>query len=214
MKQLANETALQPSSEDQLPAWQSLLEFCQRNTVAAPLGWQMPEGIPMGEQQEEPDQQATNLENEIREERKFTLAEAIGRLAGPGMMKGVSPATRKQQADAAIESFLEQHLISPAGALNAVLLRQVRESEMLLRNLDQPLVAILAYIQQVLNSDHLLLDLVRQADCEWGRLYDERPYFEQPGAKSHKDDPYTRESVQISLRQLAEKLSTPDRLAP
>lgn len=168
----------------------------------------------MGEQQEEPDQQATNLENEIREERKFTLAEAIGRLAGPGMMKGVSPATRKQQADAAIESFLEQHLISPAGALNAVLLRQVRESEMLLRNLDQPLVAILAYIQQVLNSDHLLLDLVRQADCEWGRLYDERPYFEQPGAKSHKDDPYTRESVQISLRQLAEKLSTPDRLAP
>jgi hypothetical protein len=33
-----------------------------------------------------------------RRERKFTLAEAIGRLAGPGAMKGVSPITRMQRA--------------------------------------------------------------------------------------------------------------------
>jgi hypothetical protein len=32
-----------------------------------------------------------DLQREIRAERKFTLAEAIGRMAGPGMMKGVSP---------------------------------------------------------------------------------------------------------------------------
>ena len=31
------------------------------------------------------------LEREIRKGRKFTLAEAIGRLAGPGAMKGESP---------------------------------------------------------------------------------------------------------------------------
>ena len=31
------------------------------------------------------------LEREILKERKFTLAEAIGRLAGPGAMKGESP---------------------------------------------------------------------------------------------------------------------------
>jgi hypothetical protein len=37
------------------------------------------------------------LEREIRQERKFTLAEAIGRLAGPGAMKGESPVTRLQQ---------------------------------------------------------------------------------------------------------------------
>lgn len=167
----------------------------------------------MGEQQQQPDQLATHLENEIREQRKFTLAEAIGRLAGPGMMKGVSPATRKQQAEAAIESFLEQHLMSPAGALNAVLLCQVKESELLLRHLDQPLEALWAYLHDVLASEHVLQDLVRQADCEWGRLYNERPHFERPGVLPHADDPYTSASVKASLLQLVEKLSPPDRLA-
>ena len=38
------------------------------------------------------------LEREIRKGRKFTLAEAIGRLAGPGAMKGESPIARMQQA--------------------------------------------------------------------------------------------------------------------
>ena len=36
------------------------------------------------------------LEREILKERKFTLAEAIGRLAGPGAMKGESPVARMQ----------------------------------------------------------------------------------------------------------------------
>jgi hypothetical protein len=35
------------------------------------------------------------LEREIRKERKFTLTEAIGRMAGPGAMKGESPVTRQ-----------------------------------------------------------------------------------------------------------------------
>ena len=39
------------------------------------------------------------LEREIREGRKFTLEEAIARMAGPGAMKGESPITRKQQAE-------------------------------------------------------------------------------------------------------------------
>jgi len=46
------------------------------------------------------------LEREIRQERKFTFAEAIGRLAGPGAMKGESPVTRLQQAEAQLESWL------------------------------------------------------------------------------------------------------------
>src|SRR5262245_35988446 len=82
------------------------------------------------------------LERDIREGRKFSLADAIGRLAGPGMMKGAPPTTRKQQAEAELESFLERHLDSPAGALANVLLRQVKTSELLLNNLDQPLVVL------------------------------------------------------------------------
>ena len=38
------------------------------------------------------------LEREIRKGRKVTLAEAIGWMAGPGAMKGVSPVARQQQA--------------------------------------------------------------------------------------------------------------------
>lgn len=158
------------------------------------------------EKSEKPVNPDAELVRQIREGRKFTLADAIGRLAGPGAMKGVSPATGKQQAEAQIEKFLERHLSCPAGALSAVLFRQVRESEVLLSNLDQPLVALACHVQRILESDYSLQDLVRQADCEWGRIYGERPYFEKPGAEPHEDDPYTAASVRSSLVQLLEEL--------
>ena len=44
------------------------------------------------------------LEREIRQGRTFTLEEAIGRLAGPGAMKGESPIARMKQAEIEIES--------------------------------------------------------------------------------------------------------------
>ncbi len=147
------------------------------------------------------------LEREIREGRKFSLEEAIGRLAGPGMMKGVSPATRKQQSEAQIESFLDRNLNSPAGALSVVLLRQLKQSELLLRNLDQPLVVLASHLQSVLGSDYLLHELVREADVEWGRAYGERPHFQQEGCPPDKDDPYTAESVRATLLQLLERLT-------
>lgn len=161
----------------------------------------------MDENQDQPEQLPLNLEAEIREGRKFTLAEAIGRLGGPGMLKGVSPTTRKQQAEAVIEHVLEHHLISPAGALNAVLLRQVTESELLLSHLDQPLQALLDHLKRILDSEYLLQELVRESDCEWGRIYGERPYFERPGKTPHEDDPYTIASVKTSLMQLLERLA-------
>src|SRR5262245_35631503 len=108
----------------------------------------------------------TTLEQEICPGRKFSLEEAIGRLAGPGMMKGGSPVTRKQQAEAEIESFLDRHVMSPAGALSAVLLRQFKQSEILLNNLDQPLVGLATVAKRVLDSDYLLQVLVRESDVE------------------------------------------------
>ena len=150
------------------------------------------------------------LEREIRAERKFSLAEAIGRLAGPGMMKGVSPVTRKQQAEAAIQEYLGRNLADAAGALPGVLLRQVSESELLLDNLDLPLVVLAGYVRSVLGSEYLLKELVREADVEWGRAIGERPHFEQEGHPPRSDDPYTAESVRIALSQLVEKLNAGD----
>jgi hypothetical protein len=146
------------------------------------------------------------LQREIREGRKFTLEEAIGRLAGSGMIKGVSPVTRKQQAEAEIESFLDGNLNSPAGAMSVVLFRRVKESEILLNNYEQPLVALAGYIQHVLDSEYLLQELVRESDVEWGRVYGERPFFEREGSPPHQDDPYTPLSVRATLCQLIEKL--------
>jgi hypothetical protein len=146
------------------------------------------------------------LEKEIRRERKFTLGEAIGRLAGPGAMKGISPVTRLRQADLEIESWLESHLVD-TGGLAIVLHREIKESEILLNHLDQPLVALAGYCQQVLESDYLLKELVRSADTEWGRMMLERPHFEKEGSPPHPEDPYTIVSVRKTLSDLLEQLA-------
>jgi hypothetical protein len=151
------------------------------------------------------------LEREIRKERKFTLAEAIGRLAGPGAMKGESPVARMQQAGVEIETWLRSHLVDPGGALQVVLLRGVKESELLLNNLDQPLIVLGGYCQQVLRSDYLLEELVRRVDTEWGRVFGERPYFDKKGSPPDPDDPYTVASVRKTLSGLLEQLALGER---
>lgn len=151
------------------------------------------------------------LEREIREDRKFSLEEGIMRLAGPGMMKGESPVSRKEQSEAKIQSYVRSHLLDAGGALPIVLIRHVNNSELLLSNVDQPLVVLANCIQQVLGSDYLLAELVRATDAEWGRVLGERPYFEREGTLPHPDDPYTVESVRATLTKLLEKLTVGDR---
>jgi hypothetical protein len=62
--------------------------------------------------------------------------------------------------------------------LSGVLFRWVKGSELLLQGFDQPLVALAGYVRKVLESEYLLKELVREADVEWGRVFDERPYFD------------------------------------
>ena len=157
-----------------------------------------------GKQRSEAD---AELEREIREGRKFTMEEAVGRMVGPGGMKGESPVTRLQQADFEILTWLRSHL-KGGGALGIVLHRDVKESELLLENLDQPPLVVLAlYCQGVLASDYLLRELVRNADVEWGRTVGERPYFEREGSPPHPDDPHTIESVRNSLSDVIQQLA-------
>ena len=148
------------------------------------------------------------LEREILMDRPFSLAEAIGRMAGPGIMKGVSPVTGQQQAVAEIQGYLGRHLIDPVGVLSVVLVRQVNASGLLLNHFDQPLFALASYVQRVLESEYLQKELVSEADVEWGRVFGERPYFEKEGCPPHPDDVYTADSVRTSLSQLVEKLTT------
>jgi hypothetical protein len=150
------------------------------------------------------------LEREIRKEQKFTLAEAIGRMAGPGAMKGVSPVTREQQAAVEIENWLTRHMPAGNGELQVVLLRRIKGSELLHTNFGQPLSVLAAFCQQVLHSDYRLKELVREVDVEWGRVQGERPYFENEGSPPHPDDPCTMESVRKALSGLIEQVGAED----
>jgi hypothetical protein len=149
----------------------------------------------------------TELELEIRQRRKFTPEEAIGRLAGPGAMKGASPVSRQQQAENEIGSWLSTHVFDPAGALKGVLHRHLKVSESLLNNPDQPLLVLAEYCERLLASDGLLKELVREADVEWGQAMDERPHFEREDAAPHTDDPYTLQSVRQALADALDELS-------
>lgn len=146
------------------------------------------------------------LEREIRADRKFSITEAIGRLAGPGAMKGVSPIARQQQAEAEIQGFLSRNLADSGGVLRGVLFRQVRESEIFLKGFDQPLAALAGCLKILLHYELALKELVREADVEWGRLFGERPHFEKPGQTPHPDDPYTLASVRAALTELLGRL--------
>ena len=146
------------------------------------------------------------LEREIRAGRQFTLGEAIGRMAGPGAMKGVSPITGKQQAETAIEEFLKAHLSDTCGALRTVLVRRIKAAEPLQSRFHEPLPFLAEALRYVLSSDHRLKEIVTEADIEWGRIFDERPYFEKEGSTPHPDDPYTLNSVRQSLLKLLDAL--------
>ncbi len=164
--------------------------------------------MPMEDNQKKQRSEADEaLEREIRQGRKFNLAEAIGRMAGPGAMKGVSPVPRKQQAMVEIDNWLIQHMPAGNGELKFVLLRSIEGSELFLNNFEQPIAVLAAVCQKVLDSDYLVKELVREADVEWGRTQGERPFFEKADSPPNPNDPYTIESVRNLLSGLLKQLT-------
>jgi hypothetical protein len=147
------------------------------------------------------------IERETRTNRKFSLSEAIGRIAGGDFMKGGSPVTRKRQAELEIDEYLRRHLVDSGGVLRSVLFRHLGES-LLNSDYDQPLAALEEYIRRILASKQFLEEFVREADAEWGRVHNEPPYFQMPGRPPHRDDPYTIDSVRLVLFQLRERLAS------
>ena len=159
------------------------------------------------EQKPEERRVESDVEQETLWGRKFSLTEAIARLAGGGLLKGDSPVPGKRQAEFKVEQYLEQNLIDSAGALETVLLRRVRDSEIFLtRGHEKPLTTFAVMTEHLLNSEKLLRDFVAEVDREWGRFYRERPRLERPGVEPEEDDPYTVSSVRSTLTGLLDKL--------
>jgi hypothetical protein len=146
------------------------------------------------------------LEREIRRGRKFSVNEALGRMAGQGMLKGASPVSPQQQAELELERYLREHLSDASGVLPVVVLRRVTQSDLFLENMDNPLHVLSDCLRRVLHSPELLKELVREADVEWGQVVGERPYFQREGHAPNPDDPYTVESVHADLSRLLESL--------
>src|SRR6478609_3201520 len=95
--------------------------------------------------------------------------DALARMAGPGALKGASPVSPVQQAETALSTWLGANLTDTEGALRVVLHRHLKGSALLLDNLEQPLVALAAYLRTLLATDALLKDMVSEADVEWAR---------------------------------------------
>ena len=147
------------------------------------------------------------IEREVRMNRKFSLNDAIGQLAGGEFTKGGTPITRKRQAELELDEYLRRHLVDSGGVLKRVLSRHLGES-LLHGDYDQPLAALAEYVRKMLASAQLLEEFVREADAEWGRVHDERPYFQKPGRSPHPDDPYTIDSVRRALVRLHERFAS------
>lgn len=161
-----------------------------------------------GEEQAGPasDGSEPDLEREVRQARKYSMEDAIGRLAGPGSLKGASPVSRQQQAENEIRGWLGSNVEDPAGALRLVLARQMVGSPLLLDDLDRPLTVLARYCQSILESESKLRELVRETDVEWARLMGERPHLELAGSSPHADDPYTIAGVRTLLQSTVRKL--------
>lgn len=163
----------------------------------------------MSEHEKQPaaDVDEAAIEREILQGRKFSLEEALARRAGKDLMKGASPVTAKRQAELAIERYVEEHLADAEGALRLVLLRRVRESELLLRlGYERPLAVLGQYLDQIVGSQGMLEAFVNEVDVQWGRIYQERPHFQKTDAPADAADPYTFDSVRAKLAQLREAL--------
>ena len=145
------------------------------------------------------------LQQDILDSRPYSLAEAIGREGGT-FLKGESTVPKLVQVITKINTFIDRNLNDPAASLQAILHQWVKGDPRVSKYKETPLVALDEILQSLIDNPNLLYELVRQVDIKWGQMYDERPYFQQPGEPPHPNDEYTHESVRQDILDLQTKL--------
>ena len=138
--------------------------------------------------------------------REFTLADVIAQ-AGGNFLKGESPIPKLVQIKNELKLFISQNLHDLSGSLQAILQLSVDQAdEPISRHIEEPLLVLQELIKDILNRPELLYELVKQVDCKYGQMYEERPYFQRPGAPAHPDDEYSHESVRVQLTNFLEQI--------
>ena len=147
------------------------------------------------------------LVSEIRSQRKFTIAEAIGR-AGGNFMKGESAIPRPLRATAEINQFITTHLPNPGGPVSATLQSWTKEDIRVSRHLDTPLVALSLIIESLLSEPSTFQEFFRQIAIAQSQLTGDRPHFQPPNYLPHPDAAHSHESVKQQLENLLQKLNS------
>jgi len=150
--------------------------------------------------------QTALLEREIRTNRKFTLAEAIGREGG-SFMKGESSIPRPLRATTRINQFITTHTQDPAGAFATTLSSWVTNDIRVSRQLDTPLVALNQVIESTLKEPTSFIEFFRQVAIAQSKLTGDRPYFQQLNQPPHPEADHTHDSIRAALVQLLQDLS-------
>jgi hypothetical protein len=146
------------------------------------------------------------IEKEAKRSAQQEMNNPMASLFGEGGLGG-SPVSELEQARLEIISWIQSHLADPETALIITFIQYIRQEEDLLtQNLQKPLVALKNILLRIVENQSEIIELTRKVDSEWGRLFQERPYFQVEGKAAHPLDPYTYESIEKTLRGLVELL--------
>ncbi|MCW7753921.1 hypothetical protein OOT00_07980 [Desulfobotulus sp. H1] len=158
------------------------------------------------EKEEKRKKQDTILQQEIRNNRKFSMAEAIGREGGH-FMKGHNPVPAIDRLVAKLNDFIRDHTRDTSRVLISVLQEKVKNNSLSLsEQSEKPFTFLHGLIRSYLDYPERLYELTRQADIKWGQINNEKPYFQKPGDPPHPEDEYSHESVAARLTDLLETM--------
>lgn len=142
------------------------------------------------------------LQAEIRAERKFSLAEAIGRESG-SFMKGESAIPRPVKAANEIKQFIATHSPDPSGVLATELTNWCIADIRLSRQLETPLVALAQIVESLLNEPTTFYEFARQVAIAQSKVTGDHPYFQQPGKPPDPRADYPHSSIRHYLLEIA-----------
>ncbi len=146
-----------------------------------------------------------DLQREIRAERKFSLAEAIGREGG-SFMKGESAIPRPLRARTELDRFITAYLHEPTGALATTLYTWASDDIRVSRQLDTPLVALAQILESLLAEPTTFSEFARRVAIAHSRLTGDRPHFQQFGQPAPADVEHTHQSITLALTALHDRL--------
>lgn len=141
------------------------------------------------------------LQQEIRAQRKFSMAEAIGREGG-SFMKGESTIPRPLRATTEINQFITAHLSDPASALSTTLQAWACDDIRVSRQLDTPLRALEQIMASLLAEPTTFCEFARQVAIAQSKLTGDRPYFQLPNQPPHPEASYTHATISAELKNL------------